>query len=264
MTSCTHGQCGLLKSPTGRWPSVSWTLAATAAGSLFSALVYGALAQALWARESDGADARRALRAFAFYWATVAAYQAMLGAQHALAAGGIAPFPLALGVRYVGLVLASAGIGALLSFFAYLRTGDKEWFPRMGLLYGGVALLAGLHVYVSKPVGVAMTAWSVDLAYARDFQGGLFAPLLLMLQLLPILGALWYLTLVKSARDRAQRTRILVVGIGVSIQLLSFTLARLTESPLWQLISRTLLVIVVAALVGAAYLRPSSARVGRP
>lgn len=241
-----------------------WTLAVTAAATLLSAGVYGALAVMLWNR-AGGDDARRATRAFGAYWGLTAAYQAVVALQHAAAAAGIAPLELALAVRYLGLGLASLAIGGLLGFFAYLRTGDPRWPRILFGAYAGVALLSWIHVWRSEPIAVARTDWTIDVAYAGDFQGGLFVPLLVFLNLLPILGALWYLTLTRAAEDRAQRRRIVAVGAGIALQLLSFTAARLTEDPVWQLVSRTLLALVVTALVASAYQlgsMPAGARMG--
>lgn len=233
---------------------MTWPLATTAAATLLGAAVYGALAIFLWSRPGD-AEARRATRAFAAYWAFTAAYQAIVAFQHALAAADVAPLTLAIVVRYLGLALASFGIGGLLGFFLYLRSGRSTWIVRMRALYVLVAALAWLHVWLSEPIGLARTEWTIDVSYAKDFQGGLFLPLLVFLNLLPVAGALWYLTLVRRSEDRRQRSRILAVGLGISLQLLSFTLARITESPLSQLVSRTVLGFVVALLVALAYVR---------
>lgn len=235
-----------------------WTLAATALGTGLGAVVYLALARMLWRRPVEG-DARFGTRAFAAYWALTGAYQAMTAVQHALAAAGIAPFPLAVGVRYVGLGLATAGVAALLCYLAYLRTGSRRWTRPIVLAYALAGALAGLHVWRSRPVAVALTAWSVDVAYANDFMSGLFLPLMLMLLAVPIVATVWYLTLARKASDRRQRFRIVAVGAGVSLQLLSFLVARLVESEAWQLISRALLGLLVALLVWSAY-RPPGGR----
>lgn len=231
---------------------MTWTLAATAAGTILGALVYGALAWVLWHRDGD-AGTRTAMRAFGFYWAMTATYQGLVGAQHALAAGGFAPLAFEVFVRYLGLALASAGLAGLLSFFAYLLTGNRAWLRRIAIAYVGVALLGWLHVWRSRPVAVELTDWSVDVAYAGDFQSGLFAPLMVMLLLVPILAAGWYATLARKTTDAGQRYRILAVGIGVGMQLLGFLIARIVENEMWHLISRVVFGILVAGLIFSAY-----------
>lgn len=248
---------------TGVHDDVIWTLAATAAATLLSAGVYGGLALLLWDRPGD-APSRRATRAFAAYWAFTAAYQALAAVQHALAAVGLAPFAGTLAVRLVGLALASAGLAGLLTFFAYLLAGSHRYATPILVTYVFAASLAWVHVLISAPVGVATTPWTVDVAYANDFQGGLFLPLLVLFQLVPIVAALWYATLARHAEGARQRYRVLAVGIGVALQLLAFLAARVTEAPVWQLVSRTALAAVVGLLVASAYFGPLAARKNAP
>lgn len=240
---------------------MEWTLAATGAGTFVAAVAYAALA-AMLARRPGSPGARHALRAFALYWALVSAFQILVSVQHALAAAGLVDFGFAIFVRYAGIALASLAIAGLLSFFAYIITGARRWTRWIVAVYVIVAALAWVHVYVSEPVGIARTAWSIDVAYANDFQGGLFAPLMLMLLGLPIAGAIWYLTLVRKATDARQRYRILAVGIGVGLQLLSFLLARIFETAPTELLSRVVLGVVVAGLVASAYF-PRDRSVGK-
>lgn len=235
---------------------MSWTLAATAAGAAIGALVYAALAATLWRKEADPAS-RVATRAFAAYWAFTSAYDALSFLQHALAALDIVSFELALAVRVIGLGLAAMGIAGLLSFFVYLQTGRRRAIPLVYAAYALTTLVAWYHVWVSGPTGVALTAWSVDLAYVNDFnRGGLFLPLTVMLLLAPIVGAVWFMTLARRAQDARQRYRILAVGGGVSIQLLSFLIARTVPSPEWELVSRIVVGLLVATLVVTAYATP--------
>lgn len=230
-----------------------WTLAATAAGAAISGAVYLALAVHLWQREVEGADAREATRSFALYWGTTATYQGLSALHHGLAAVGTTSFALALTVRYLGLALAVVGIAALLYYLAYLRTGSRAWLARIAVAYTLVLVLTTAHVWLSEPNGVTHTAWSVDVAYGRDFMAGLFLPLLVMILVVPILGAGWYLTLLRTTTDPEQRRRILAVGAGVGLQLASFLIARLVENEAGELLSRVILSFVVATLVIAAY-----------
>lgn len=235
---------------------MEWTLAATALAGLVSGAVYAALAVALWRREGD--DERRfGLRAFALYWGMVAAYQVLVGFEHALAAVDLASFGLVVAVRYLGLGLAAVGLVGLLTFFAYLLTGVRAWLVRLAVVYAVALALVWLHVWRSVPVGVALSTWAVDVAYANDFNAGpLFVPLVVMFQLVPIVGALWYLTLVRKATDAGQRRRILAVGLGVSLQLLGFLVARVAPTPLTELVARLVLTLVVSMLVLVAYFTP--------
>lgn len=228
------------------------SLAATAVGAIVSGAVYFTLAGALWQRPGPR-DARLPTRAFAWYWAMTGSYQVLVGFEHALAAADIVSLPLAVFVRYAGLALAALGVGGLMSFFAYLGVGRPAAIGVVGGLYVAVAALAILHVWRSEPIALATTPWSIDVSYARDFQSGLFLPIMAMLLLVPTLSAIWYATLARKTRDAAQRYRILAVGIGVALQLLSFLVARLIEAPVWELVSRTILSIVVAALVFSAH-----------
>lgn len=231
---------------------MEWTLAATAAGTFVAAITYATLAALLLQRPGDE-GARHALRAFALYWALVALFQLLTSVEHALATFGFIDFGFVLFVRYVGLGLASAGIAGLLAFFVYLITGTRRWSRWIAAVYVIVAALAAWHIHVSEPTGIERTPWSIDIAYGKDFHTGLFAPLMLMLLGVPILGAVWYLTLVRKAASRRQRYRILAVGAGVGLQLLSFMLARIFETAHTELLSRVVLGIIVALLVASAY-----------
>lgn len=230
-----------------------WTLAATAGATATSGVVYLALAAVLWTRRVVG-DPRFATRAFASYWALTGCYQLLIAAQHLLAGAGFAPFLLALFVRLAGLGLAAGGIAALLVYFAYLRTGTRRATPWILGAYGVALVASWLHVVWSLPSGVAVTTWAVDVSYAGDFLSGpFFVPAIVTLQVVPILGAAWYLTLVRSTHDPRQRRRILAVGLGIGLQLTAFLLARFAGDEPWQLVSRTIMALVVAGLVAFAY-----------
>lgn len=231
---------------------MSWTLAVTALGTGFGALVYLSLARMLWERPLSG-DSRFGARAFAGYWAFTGAFQAMIAAQHGLAAAGVAHFWIAVLVRYVGIALATAGVALLLCYLAYLRTGSRRATRPILAVYALVGALTVAHIALSRPDRVVLTDWSVDVGYANDFMAGMFAPLMLMLLGVPILAALWYLTIFPRLSGARKRYRVIAVGLGISLQLSAFLVARIVENELWQLISRTLLGVVVAALVWSAY-----------
>ena len=234
------------------WANVLWTLAVSAAGSGAAAAVYGAVAFVLW-RRPVADEGRVATRAFAVYWATTGAFLALTALQNALAAAGATPLGVFVAVRYIGLALASAGLASLLYYLAYLRTGERAWLPRIGALYAVALALAWWHVHTSAPNGVAVARWSTDLTYANGIGGPIFLVVVLLLLGAPIVGAAWYLTLLRQVREPRLRYRIIVVALGIGLQLLGVLLARLSDADLFQFLVRPVAGVAVAALVLSAF-----------
>lgn len=232
--------------------NVLWTLAVSALASGAAAAVYAGVAHTLWRREVPEA-ARGATRAFSLYWAATGAFLALSAAQSGLAAVGVTPLAFFVAARYVGLGLACAGLAALLYYFAYLRTGERRWLPRIAALYAGGLALAWYHVHASGPTGVSVARWSTDLAYATPMHGPLFILVLVLILGLPVVAAGWYLTLLRTVDDARQRYRIVVVALGIGLQLVGVLLARLSEADLFQLLVRPVAGVVVAGLVLSAF-----------
>lgn len=229
-----------------------WTLAISAVGSGAAAAVYAGIASMLWHRPTSK-EGRTATRAFALYWATTGGFLALAALQNGLAAAGAIPLLLFVAARYLGLALACAGLAALVYYFAYPRTGDRRWLARIAVAYGATLALVWWQVYASRPTGVAVKRWSTDLSYAGNIEGALYLPILVMLLVVPIAGAAWYLTLVRRVDEPRQRYRIVVVALGVGLQLLGILVARLSDADLFQFLVRPVAGVVVAALVLSAF-----------
>lgn len=238
--------------------AVSYTLAASAVASALGAAAYAYVATKLW-NKGVTREGLVAVRGFALYWAGVAGYLTLAAAIHLLAAFDIISFPFAVAVRFAGLASACLGLVGLVHYIIYLRAGTARWLRPLVVLYFAAFVVACYLIWDAEPYAVALTDWSVDLAYRGDLRGALFLPVAVLLYAVPIVAAAWYATLARTVDDPLQKRRIVAIGLGVAIQLLSFFLARAFASEAIQLVARLVIGLVVATLVVWAYAGSASA-----
>lgn len=234
---------------------MAWTLALSAVADLTAAAVYGTVASMLWAR-AQRLGSRIALRAFAVYWATTGLFLASSALVAGLAAAGRLDFGPALAHRYVGLALASAGLAGLLTYFAFLGTGDRRVLPLFVGIYSSALAYSWYAVWTSRPIGVQVKDWTVDVAYARPEPPlALFVALALYL-VPPIAAAIWYLSVARRVTG-VQRYRVRVVAIGILAQMAGIFAARVADADLVHVIVRPVMGITLALLVLSAYATPA-------
>lgn len=205
-------------------------------------------------RSHAGTRHRLAVEAFSLYWMGVGLYTFLWGGvTDVLASLGYAPFGPFLVARHVTMPLVCIALGALMFYFAFLFTGRRGWIYAAAAVYGLVLVASVAYVQARDPVGVSVQDWRTDLAYAEPFASPVFSLILLLLVVPPMIGAVAYATLARKATDRAARRRILLVSSAIFLWSGAALLARLSESDLWQLVTRPILGALVAALVLYAY-----------
>ena len=201
-------------------------------------------------------------QAFSAYWTGVGAYTLVSGTLEVMASMGYAPFPLVLFVRYASLPLLTIGIGSLTFYFLYLFSGRQSWlWPVVGF-YSLVLTTTTFYIRDREPVGVRIDAWNTDLAYAAPYESGLFAIILLMLVLPPIVGSLFYLRLRRRLADPADRRRVILVGTSILAWSAAAVLARVASgNDLIELLSRPVLGLAVVGTILLAF-RPTASPLG--
>jgi hypothetical protein len=238
---------------------MGWTLAVSAVVSLVAAAVFLFVGE-LFRRRVRGSGGQLALGGFTVYWYGIGTYTLFGALGDALAALGVTPFALFLGIRYVTIPVASAALAGLGFYIVYLYTGRAGWAWPIGAFYGLITL--GMWYYVTRqhPVGVAVLRWRTDLAYEHELVSPVFLGILLALMVPQLVAAVAYLTLVRRVDAPTQRWRILLVGSGIILWFSSSLAARAADDDLWQLVTRPGLGMLVAAMVLAAYRPPVWAR----
>ncbi len=237
---------------------MEWTLAFGGAVSGLAAAAF-AYAAARFLFRGEGQE-RRASRAFAAWWAGLAAYTALQGLDDLLGAFGAASLPVFAAVRYATLALICLAFAGLAHYVLYVRTGHGRWASWAWAYYG---LLAGAFVAIvasAGPSGVVIQRWRTDVSLGRPVNVPLFAACLL-LAIVPVLAATAsYLGLRGRSQDERQRRRILVVGSGILLALVAMAVSRASNDDAFQLVARPTLGAGVALLIAREFRDPRPPR----
>lgn len=236
------------------------TLLASGVVSLLAAAAFAYVGWLLWQRHVTAAN-RVAARAFTTYWLGLAAYTGVGGVESVVASFGVAPFPLFLALRYLTIPLLCATIGAVVFYFVFLYTGREAWRRVVTVVYGFVGVTGLYYVWSREPIGVAVSEWRTDLAYAADYESPFFTLILLMLVLPQLVGAVAYAALIPRTPRASQRYRIALVSSVIFVWGVAALVARLAASSGFvQLLTRPVLGLVVVAAVLLAYRPPRALR----
>src|SRR5206468_1869294 len=148
--------------------------------------------------------------------------------------------------RYATLPILCLGIGSVTFYFLYLFTGQQRWAWPVALFYALVLMAMTYHVRDREPIGVLVTAWRTDIAYAATYESSFFRLIVLMLVLPPLAGGLAYLGLLRRLQSREERYRVALVGGAIVAWSAAALAARLAEtSGAVQLLSRPVLGLAV-------------------
>ena len=194
----------------------SATLAAAGAIALVVGVSYVLVAWGLRRREGIRPESQRALGFFAVWWGALGVNIALAGALYVSAAFQTPPLWLQVTdsvVQRLLLAYSMIGLMAYLSFVATGRDRLKTWVVVYAAYF--VFTLASL-VYV-QPVGVLVTSWRTDLAFARDDLAIDPAINFALLILPPMAGAIAYLRLFRRAESPAQKFRIALVSASIML-----------------------------------------------
>lgn len=236
------------------------TIAASILFSLLSATAFLLVGRTVL-RRSVSPDLRLPRDAFGAFWVALGA-TTVFGAAMTAAARWLDPgLELFVTLNLVTLLILCVGLWGLLFYLVFLYTDSRR--AALPLAVGYLAFFGCLVYYVlsSRPVGVQLGRWGVELEYARPIDSGpLYIAVILFLVLPQVLAGFAYLSLYPRVADPLQKRRILIVSLSIILWFATgFALAspELRRSDEWQLASRMIGLAATAAIYYAyAILRP--------
>ena len=183
---------------------VTSSLAASVASGLF--LAAGLNVQA----RKVSAESQRAADLFCLWWLGLSLYAVAGVSQDMVAAMGVRPVALFVGLRYVQMIALCIGLWGLMYSVAYVITGKRGLLLPISAFY--VAYYAAILFLVTRglPQDVQAQAWRTSLVYG-DPTLEAFA-LALLLAIPPLVGGAMYLLLCLRVRASPLRLRIVLVA----------------------------------------------------
>lgn len=218
------------------------TLLAAAAFALAAAALYAYVGRQV-RRRRVSPEAQRAATLFGVWWLGLAGTTAVGGIQSALAAAGLVTTPLVVTLTYLNIFVICVALWALLYYLLYIFTGRPGILAPLSAFYVAYYVLLVYYITSSRPVGIEVRRWTVQLVYAVPLQGGLFTVVLALLVFPQIIGALAYFTLFFKVRERTQRYRITLVSWAIIVWFGSAFVGASTgasQADDWQLASRAI------------------------
>lgn len=208
-------------------------------------------------------EAETAITAFTTWWYGLAGFTLLEGAQTLLAAAGVGPLNLFVGLAFLETLVLVAALWGLVVYLAYVWLGPSPWSVAAAAGgYLGCFLVISYLISMARPTGLEVGVWTVGLAYAAPPTPLAEALLGALLTAPPVLGALAYLSLVPRVDDPTRRYRIVAVSAGVLVVFggpLAGTLTGLEALAVWPLAVRGL-GLLGALLMLAAYAPPRPVR----
>jgi hypothetical protein len=236
---------------------------------LLASAAFGLLSGTLFAfvgwhvqRRTASPGVRLAGAAFTTWWYAISAVT-IIGAVHtAVAAYGRATLESALLETHLALLLLCVALWGLLYYLLYLYTG---WQKLWAVLAVGYVLYYAMLLYfviASRPIGVKVDRWQVQLEYEQMLTGPFFGALIVLLLVPQILAAIAYFLLYFQTSDPSARYRIAVVSFSIilwfGLPLVGIPL-HVSEEDWWQVVSRVIGVGATLAIL-AAYRPPAWVR----
>lgn len=206
------------------------------------------------------ADRGQSSEAFALFWFGVGLVNLLQAALVAAALLGHATLALAYAVWNTRIVLALTSFAGLVYYLAYVYGGSTRPRVPIILFYAGVLLLMQVWLALSVPVGVDVVGWRVDLVFANPTRTPLYAAVVLLFFLPPLLASAAYARTLRVATDANQRRRIRLVSAGLAGYFLGMTLGYMNSSwPWWGLVENVIGLaagaLVIHAMRGGASTR---------
>lgn len=158
--------------------------------------------------------ARFATWEFAAYWIGQALTAVVAGLSLPLAAWGLYGFDTTLTLYLFSLLIDTLVLAGLVGYLVYVYTGRYHLAP-LAAVYS-LFYLAVLNYVVSEhATGVKLVGGSPTLVYAVMPTGIVVAFIVIILIFPELIAALAYLSLIRLARGREQRYRILLVTASI-------------------------------------------------
>ena len=217
-------------------------------------LSFAAVAQAVQRRPVAG-GAAVALRAFALWWACMAAYLILYGTFTVMAAYGRLATDVFLSARVVTIPLLCVGVWGITSYLLYLYTGATWVFRAMAAFYTAVAALFFWASFTGSNE-MLVQRWIIT----ADDTSAVYRAVYFLVGLPPIAAAMAYLALLRKVDERGQRYRIVLVSGSIFMWVASGLAARIAAHDAAIFVTLVLFGALAAAASLLAYYPPRRLR----
>lgn len=237
------------------------TLLLDAAFLILTATIYAYVGR-VTLRRHVGGEGQLAATLFGIWWFALAVLQANGALNRAIAAFGALELAFFTTTTYVGMLVLSVALWALVYYLFYLLTGSRRVLLPITAFY--ILFYAALLYLIAyrEPIGIEETAWRVALEYRHEVAKPALTGLVLALILPPLVGAIGYARLFFRVDDPTQRYRIGLVSATIGGwfgTVLVAWMVELSAQPWWQLVSRSI-GLLAALLIYTAYHPPGWVR----
>lgn len=191
-------------------------LAATAAIATATALIFAYVAWRLGKRVVTDPAANAAFRLFRLWWLAAAIAGLAAPLRIALYLGGLLPPWAYLASEHLVVIVACAGLAALIGNLAYLHWGDRSKWIGIAIAYAVLAVaLIGYLDWLGEPVSIRDNGWTLVPESARAAPLVVSVAALCLLVGPPMAGAIGYLLLLRHAPDATARYRIILLSVSL-------------------------------------------------
>ncbi|MEA3190498.1 MAG: hypothetical protein QOD77_1080 [Thermoplasmata archaeon] len=230
------------------------TLLAVGAVHLLTAASFVAVGERLRRRDVSP-TLRGANIAFVLWWWAMAAYLATEGAFAIAGSTGWTSLPAYLAARYASGPLLSFAAACLAYHILFVYFGTRHLLLPLAMYYEAAAIGYAYSVHVHGPIAVRATDWGLVLDYADPVQGPLWTAVLASIGLPLVVGGVAYVSLAPRV-DRAQRYRVLLVGLSLLIWVVGGFAGQVAGSALTKFLTIVGLGLLTSGTVLLAYFPP--------
>lgn len=193
----------------------SGTLLAAAGLDVATAVLFGYVATLVL--RSLPRDRDHSTEGFALFWFGIAAANGLAAVLEVVAAARDPGLALTFAVSNTRFGLGLASFAGLIYYLAYVYTGRRGARGPIVLFFVASFLLIQLWLVDSDPVGVDVSAWRVDLAFANDALTPLYTLLVVVFFGPPLVSTAAYLFLLRRVTrpEQVRRARLLAGSLVV-------------------------------------------------
>lgn len=229
---------------------MEWTLVVAALASFAAGAVFLRMGWRL--RHKARSPSGRPLAPFSVWWLAMGAATIAYGLRLLAADAGRDIAVVALFAA--GIAVSGVAIWGLVAYLSYVYTGSSKGGRVAAWFYGLLIPATLAFIAWAAPHRIEVKAWTVEVAsVAAPLGPGMDILLTLAFLVPPIVAGIMILRLLPRSRGRAQRRRILAVGIGIPIWVSVHVVARISEADAWQFFARVVLGVAVAFTIALAY-----------
>ncbi|GEM_PF-2603228 len=193
-----------------------------------------------------------ALRAFAAFWLGAAAYAAADATWTLLHLAGLRTLPIDLAIQQAKLLSLCGSFAGLVCYLLVIFTGRPGARWLVGAGYVGLVGAWATYLGWRGPIGHHENEWSLVLDFARPQVAPVWAALVVLLLGPPLLAALGYASLLRLARDRDARRRVLLTSGSLVLFFVPEILVVLNgPTPTWRLVEHFLGLVAAAGIFAA-------------